>query len=161
MTTVRVTRNFGDLREVLPGGDALMRDVGDLAVRLIADRTRQGIDMHGAPFVPLSAGYAKQKQKHLGHSRADLQVSGRMLNDMQVVAATEHTVEISFISQGGTATGTTFIQRSRSVGAADKAFFHNDGNHGVVREFFGLTDSEEDRIATVVAEALERRIDAL
>jgi hypothetical protein len=158
---ITATRTFGDLTQVVPQGDSLMKEVGDLAVRMILDRTRKGLDKHGAAFAPLSEGYAKQKQKALGHSRADLTVSGRLLNDMQVVAVTEQSTEISFISQGGSATGNTFIQRSRSVGAADKAFYAVEGSHGIVRDFFGLTDEEEERLLDAVAKDLERRIDAL
>lgn len=157
---VTVTRSFGDLREILPEGIGLMREVGDFAVRRIRTRTEQGIDQDGIAFTPLSEGYAKQKRKELGHSRADLTLSGRMLNDMGVVAATERSVEISFRSQGGTPQGTTMIQRSRAVGAADKAFFHVEGNHGVVRDFFGLSDEDEELIAKRVEEEIGRRIDA-
>ena len=158
---VVVTRNFGDLRELLPGGEGLMRDIADFAVSQIRKRTEQGVDVEGAAFTPLSAGYAKQKQKALGHSRADLTVSGRMLNDMGPVAITERSAEISFTSQGGKASGGTFIQRSRSVGAADKAFFHVEGNHGVVRDFFGLSEEDEERIVEFAEADVDRRIDRL
>lgn len=158
---VTVTRSFGDLRDVLPESSGLMREVGDFATRRIRTRTERGLDKNDTPFTPLSEGYAKQKQKELGHSRADLTVSGRMLNDMGVVAVTEKSVEISFRSQGGTAQGSTLIQRSRAVGAADKAFFHVEGNHGVIRDFFGLSDEDEELIAKRVEEEVGRRIDAL
>lgn len=161
MAGITVTRNFGDLRKLLPVGEGLMREIGDFATNRIRRRTEQGIDQHERPFVPLSSGYAKQKAKALGHSRADLTVSGRMLNDMGVVAATDRAVEISFRSQGGRATGHTFIQRSRAVGAADKAFYAVEGSHGIVRDFFGLTDDDETRILDVLSEHLGRKIDAL
>lgn len=159
--SVTITRSFGSLREILPTGDGLMHEIGLFAVNRIQARTQQGIDYEGRTFTPLSEGYAKQKQKALGHARADLQVSGRMLNDMGVVAVTEKSCEISFRSQGGTASGTTFIQRSRSVGAADKAFFHVEGNHGVVRDFFGLSDEDEERILAFVEQDADRKIGAL
>lgn len=159
--SVTVTRDFGDLRELLPGGDSLMREIGDFAVSRIRTRTEQGVDAHGTPFVPLSDGYAKQKQKALGHSRADLTVSGRMLNDMGVVAVTERSCEISFRSQGAGSAGGTFIQRSRSMGAADKAFFHVEGNHGIVRDFFELSDEDEARIVEFLEHDVDRRIDTL
>jgi phage gpG-like protein len=158
---ITVTRNFGDLRELLPDGESLMREIADFAVAQIRTRTEQGIDFEGRPFRPLSEGYAKQKTKALGHSRADLTVSGRMLNDMGPVAVTERSCEISFRSQGGRASGNTFIQRSRSVGAADKAFFHVEGNHGVIRDFFGLSDEDEERILQFVEDEADRRIDRL
>ncbi len=162
MSGVRVTRTFGDLRDLLPKGEALMQEIGDFATNRIRLRTERGVDKHETAFRPLSPGYAAQKQKALGHSRADLTVSGRMLNDMGVVAVTDTSVEISFRSQGGRpGRGGTFIQRSRAVGAADKAFYAVEGNHGIVRDFFGLTDGDEDRIVEVVERELDRKIDAL
>ena len=158
---VTVTRSFGPLRDVLPDSTGLMREVGDFAIRRIRTRTERGIDSNDVPFQPLSQGYAKRKQREVGHSRADLTLSGRMLNDMAVVAVTERSCEISFRSQGGSGQGNTMIQRSRSVGAADKAFFHVEGNHGVVRDFFGLTDEDEQLIAQQVEDEIGRRIDAL
>lgn len=160
--SVTVTRDFGDLRELLPGGESLMQEIGDFAVQQIRTRTESGVDHHGIAFVPLSAAYAKQKQKAVGHSRADLTVSGRMLNDMGVVAVTERSCEISFRSQGGGGgRGGTFIQRSRAMGAADKAFFHVEGNHGIVRDFFDLSEEDEARILDFIETDVERRLDAL
>lgn len=155
---VTVQRSFGDLRELLPGGQSLMQEVGDFATRLIRTRTEQERDKDGNPFHPLSTRYALQKVKALGNARADLTVSGRMLNDMGVVGVTDTSVEISFRSQGGGSGRGTFIQRSRALGAADKAFFHVTGNHGVIRDFFGLTDEEEALIAGVVDNDVARRM---
>jgi hypothetical protein len=36
------------------------------------------------------------------------------------------------------------------MGAADKAFFHVMGNHGVIRDFFGLSDEDEERIVQIL-----------
>lgn len=158
---VTVTRNFGPLKDALPVGEGLMREIADFIVQRIRTRTERSVDQFGIPFTPLSEGYAKQKQKALGHSRADLQVSGRMLNDMGPVAVTERSCEISFLSQGGGGGGGTFIQRSRSLGAADKAFFHVEGNHGVIRDFFGISDEDEEQIVTFLEAEADRRIDSL
>jgi len=152
----------------------LMREVGLLARDRIRRRTQAGISVSGAPFTPLSAGYAQQKQKHLGTSRADLTVSGRMLNDMQVVDTTERTATIGFIS-GGSRSRTarriarglrqasgrsmTFIQRSREMGAADKAFYHQEGGR-MLRPFFDLNDEDERAITAAVERYLDRVIDS-
>jgi hypothetical protein len=74
-----------------------------------------------------------------------------MLNDMQVTGTTKTTATISFVSQGGGASGGTFIQRSRSLGAADKAAYNNP-----TREFFGASDEDE----RLIAEGLERLLTA-
>jgi hypothetical protein len=82
-----------------------------------------------------------------------------MLNDMHVLATTDTSIEIGFISQGGSpGKGGTFIQRSRAVGAADKAFFHTTGNHGVIRDFFGISDEDEERIVAFIDDEAARRI---
>jgi hypothetical protein len=155
---VIVARNFGDLRTVMPDSKALMQDIGDFVIRKIRTRAEQEQGYQGETFTPLSTGYAKRKAKALGSARADLTVSGRMFNDMQVTTATETSVEIGFISQGGSpGRGGTFIQRSRAVGAADKAFFHITGNHGIIRDFFGVSEEDEDEIVAFIDAELARR----
>jgi phage gpG-like protein len=149
MAQVRVTRDFGDLSLSLTEAD--MREAGDFLVRRIRTRTENGVDVNGAAFRGYSPDYAAAKRAALGHSRVDLTVSGRMLNDMQVTSSTNKSVTISFVSQGGSSTGGTFIQKSRGLGAADKAIYNNPS-----REFFGA--SEED--AQAVANALERMLSA-
>lgn len=135
---------------------ALMREIGELATRKIRERTQQGISATGAPFAPLSARYAEQKQQALGTTRADLTVSGRMLNDMGPTAVTDTSVTIAFRSQGGgRATGGTFIQRSRALGAQDKAFYHEEAGR-VLRPFFDLTDEDERAIEDAVERYLDR-----
>lgn len=154
----KVSRNFGPLAEIPLSSAQLMREIGDFVVRLIRTRTEKGIDVRGVAFQPLSPSYAKQKQKHLGHSRADLTVSGGMLNDMGITQASARAVQIGFRTTGAGSSGGTFIQRSRSVGAADKAHFHNvtgAGRSGVTREFFDLTDGEIATVQTAVEKYLD------
>ena len=159
--SIVIRRNFGDLSALKLTAPELMREIGLMAARLIRTRPEHGLDVHGAAFQSLSDGYAKQKQKALGHSRADLQVSGRMLNDMQVTEVTENRATIGFISSGAGSSRGTFIQRSRSVGANDKAFFHNEvgaGKSQVIREFFDLSEADADQIETAVDAYLEKML---
>lgn len=149
---VRVTRDFGPLTLELTEAD--MRDVGDLLVRRIRTRTEQGRSVNGGAFKSYSPGYAEAKKQAVGHSRVDLTVSGRMLNDMQVTSTTKTTATISFVSQGGGASGGTFIQRSRSLGAADKAGYNNPS-----REFFGASEEDEHAVADRVEMLLRSRFE--
>lgn len=142
----------------------LMTEVGDLALSLIRRRTAAGKDVNNAPFQALSPAYAKQKQKELGHSRADLTVSGRMVNELGRVGVTERTVSIGW-SGGGTGSsgsaGGTLIQRSRAVAGADKALFHNitgAGRSRVKRKFFGLTPEEAKTIRDRVQAHVSRQV---
>lgn len=156
-----IRRNFRDLSETPLTSPELMLEVGLLASRRIRTRTESGRDAKGQPFVPLSEGYAKQKQEALGNSRADLTVSGRMLNDMGVTAVTDQKAEIGFKSMGGGGGGGTFIQRSRSVGAADKAYYHDVAGAGkshVKREFFDLSEEDIDVIQDAVDAHIARVI---
>lgn len=148
---VKITRNFGTLAIELTEQD--MREVGDFLVRRIRTRTEGGTDVHGAGFRNYSPGYAEAKRQALGHARVDLTVSGRMLNDMQVTDATKNSATISFISQGGGGSGGTFIQRSRSLGAADKAAYNNQ-----TREFFGASEEDERAIADNLDRLLTARM---
>jgi hypothetical protein len=147
--TVKVTRDFGPLALELTEAD--MREAGELLVRRIRTRTEAGTSVNGSAFRDYSPGYAAQKRAALGHSRVDLTVSGRMLNDMHVTSTTNKSATISFVSQGGGAAGGTFIQRSRALGAADKALYNNPS-----REFFGASEEDEQAIA----DGLERLIRA-
>ncbi len=153
--TVRVTRDFGDLSHLIELTSQDMHDAGDLLVRRIRTRTEGGHDVDGNAFRDYSPGYAAAKRGALGHSRVDLTVSGRMLNDMQVTDATATSATITFISQGGGSVGGTFIQRSRSMGAADKAAFNDPSRH-----FFAASDEDERVVVEAVRQALEKRFAA-
>jgi hypothetical protein len=148
--TVRVSKDFGPLTLELTEQD--MRDAGDLLVRRIRTRTEGGTDVRGAAFRDYSPGYEAAKRAALGHARVDLTVSGRMLNDMQVTSVTNKTATISFVSQGGGSVGGTFIQRSRAMGAADKAGYNNP-----TREFFGASEEDEQAVVDALDRVLQAR----
>jgi hypothetical protein len=130
-----------------------MREAGEMLLRLVRTRTENGKDVNGAAFAPYSEGYAALKSAELGHSRVDLAVSGRMLNDFHVTATTNRTATLSFVSQGGGNSGGTFIQRSRSLGAADKAAFNNP-----TREFIGASDEDAQAVADGLEKLLTKRL---
>lgn len=146
---------------------ATMREVGDLAVRMIVTRTRSGKDVTGAAFQPYTPGYAERRAKE-GHpaSPVNLTVSGRMLNDLAVMKTGPGRVTLGFRSSGGGGTrgkGLTLIQRSRSVGAEDKARAHDIDGVGAARtkrRFMGLTDGElgtiRERVARYLSELAKR-----
>ena len=141
--------------------EALMREVGDLAIRMIRTRTQQGKDKTGAPFQAYTPSYAEKKAKEGLGSTPNLTVSGRMLGDMAVTAVSPGKASIGFRSSGGGSTkgkGLTMIQRSRGLGAEDKARFHDQlgaGKARTVRSFLGLTDDETRTIRERVARYLD------
>lgn len=162
--TVSTTGRAGNYASIGLVTPDLLTEIGDFALSLIRRRTVAGKDKNNQEFTPLSEGYAKQKQKELGHARADLTVSGRMLNEMARLEQTETSVTIGFAGgsvSGASASGTTLIQRSRAVPGADKALFHNVTGAGasrVKREFFGLTPDEETTIRDRVQAHLSRAV---
>jgi hypothetical protein len=143
--------------------ESLMREVGDFALSTIRRRTASGVDVNGATFQDLSPGYAKQKAKALGHAKADLTVSGAMLNDMTIVSASRNRVTLGFVSGAigaiARSVGGTFIQRSRAVPGGTKALYHNvtgAGRSHVMRKFFGLNAREGDTIRARVQAYIAR-----
>lgn len=140
------------------------RALGDKLVMNIRRRTESGVGVSGA-FPALSEGYAKAKSKAGLGAAANLVASGRMLNELQVTGVTSdgEMIIITFISgttagAGGAGEG-TFLQRSRAVGGADKAYYHcvsGAGTSQVIRDFMQLGADDVD---LAVAEAW-RMIDA-
>lgn len=152
-----------EFSKFLPVDAGVMRDVGDLAIRMIRTRTESGKDKDGNAFVAYTPAYAERKAKEVGAGPVNLTVSGRMLNDMEVSEASANRASIGFRSSGGSASGGTFIQRSRSVGAEDKARYHDRDGAGksrTKRPFMGLTDAEQikvrDRVERYLAERVAR-----
>lgn len=159
---VSITGMAGRYAEKALVNESFMREIGTYVLSVIRRRTAQGLDAMGNALQPLSAGYAKLKAKALGSARADLTVSGRMLNDMQILSASRNRVTVGFLSGsvgGSKASGGTFIQRSRSIPGGDKAYFHQvtgAGKSHILRKFFGLSDGEKatlrERVAKYVGE---------
>jgi hypothetical protein len=146
------------------GSERLMREVGDLAVRLIRTRTEQGKDAEGQPFLPLSAAYAAQRQKEGYGTTSNLTLSGSMLGGMRVVEVSANKVTLGFTGdsmRGGR--GGTLVQRSREVGGNPKAFWHHVTGAGpsrVKRRFFDLMPAEVQQITQAVRNYLDAAIRA-
>lgn len=94
---VAIRRNFGALADIPLTTKALMREVGLLARERVVRRTLAGNDSKDQPFVPYSEGYAKQKAKEVGAGPVNLQLSGSMLNAIQIIEVTENSVTLGFI----------------------------------------------------------------
>lgn len=154
-----VTLNFPNLPQPLVSAE-VMREVGTLAIRLIRTRTMGGRDVQGQPFAPYTPDYAAKKAKEGLGTTPNLTVSGRMLNDMAVTEALPGKASIGFTSSGGSTRGKglTLIQRSRAVGAEDKARYHDvmgAGKSRTLRKFLGLTREEADTVRARVARYLD------
>lgn len=85
------------LRDITFSTADLMREIGLLARETIYRRTITGVGVN-RPFRSYSPGYARWKTKNLGSaSPVNLQVSGQMLNAMQIVEVTDKSVSIGFL----------------------------------------------------------------
>ncbi len=120
-------------------------DFGLAAIDVITERTLEGRDQYGERF----AGYSKAYKESAAFeiygkgSRVDLKLSGEMLASMQVRSAGDE-ITINFVD---------------SLNAA-KAYGHITGmsgrKGGVVRDFFGLSKEEEDKIMKDLVERYAR-----
>lgn len=94
---IAVSRNFTTLVDTVTVPAEDMREIGLLVRERIVRRTISGVDADGAPFAPYSEGYAEQKQRELGSaSPVNLQVSGNMLNHLQIVAVEDNRVTLGW-----------------------------------------------------------------
>lgn len=77
---------------------ALMREVGQMAIRAIQARTRQGRDVKGQSFAPYSPAYEKRKaDAGVGTGTVNLTVSGDMLNALQIVELKDDSVTLGWL----------------------------------------------------------------
>ncbi|MEO8520049.1 MAG: hypothetical protein ABI603_01725 [Acidobacteriota bacterium] len=91
--TITVRRSFTVKLDTLKlTTKADMREIGLLARERIVTRTLAGQGVDG-PFRPYSSAYAKRK----GSSAVNLQVSGNMLNQLQIVDVTDTSVRLGWV----------------------------------------------------------------
>ena len=155
---VKVTSTVGKLANIPLVDEALMAEIGQMAIRRIHSRTSAGTDVNGSAFAPLSDGYAKQRTKQGLGTTSNLTLSGAMLNAMTIAGVSKRMVTIGFASGGGRgASRGTLIQKSRSAGANFKASMAM-GDGRVERKFFDLNDADEKAITEAVERYLDRVI---
>jgi hypothetical protein len=95
---VTVTSTIPNLGTVKLTDRQLMREVGLLARERIVRRTISGRDAKGGSFQPYSPAYAERKAKEgLGGGQVNLQVSGAMLNDLQITEVTDESVTLGWV----------------------------------------------------------------
>ena len=100
---------------------------GNLAIQVIKERTSRGYDKYGMPFVEYSEAYRERKGSRL----VDLQLSGAMLNNLQIL---------------GTGTGFVVIGYQANSVLNDRASYAKASDNGPVRDFLGLSEVERNQI---------------
>ena len=97
--TIRVTRNFGNLADIPLSTSSIIRELLLLARERVIRRTLAGQSSEEQPFQAYSPGYGRLKRKELGSGDVvNLQVSGRMLNDIVITHVSETRGELGFKS---------------------------------------------------------------
>ena len=115
--------------------DSFKNDFGSLAIDRIVERTLSGVDKNGKPFPSYSESYKKSLDFEIYKegSKVNLKLTGEMLASMEVIPRLNGVV----------------IQFADSLNAS-KAHGHITGmsgrKGGKVRDFFGLSQTEEDSI---------------
>jgi hypothetical protein len=95
---VQVRSTIPNLANIKLSDRELMREVGLLARERIVRRTISGRDAKGGSFQPYSPSYAERKAKEgLGGGTVNLQVSGAMLNDLQITEVTDESVTLGWV----------------------------------------------------------------
>lgn len=124
------------LRQLIYRSD-FQDDFGLRAIDVITERTLRGKDKDGQSFAPYSKSYRDSDVFEIykaGQRRVDLKLSGEMLASMQVKGSSAGNITINFVDE---------------LNAA-KAHGHITGmsgrRGGVVRDFFGLSDTEAEGI---------------
>jgi phage gpG-like protein len=128
--------------------DVDLQFVGDAAKSLIADRTRRGLDVDGAPFAPYSKAYAKTRTKSgRNASPVNLSWSGKMLQSITVV-----------INRALNEVSLKPYAEEEARAAA-----HQFGVPGKLpqRRWFGVNEADAGRIAKLLERLVSKRVGAL
>jgi len=93
---VTVTLSGPRLAETPLTHASLMREIGLMVRERILRRTIAGIDANDQPFAAYAPTYAALKEKELGPGGVNLQVSGAMLNALQILNVTENSFTVGY-----------------------------------------------------------------
>ncbi len=94
---IKVEKPRASLENLELTDEALMREVGLLAIEQIRTRTAQGIGSDGQPFDSYSPEYAAAKAAAVGSSGTpNLTLSGNMLRDLAIESLTKNSVTLHF-----------------------------------------------------------------
>lgn len=97
--SIKVTKNFGKLADLPLSSESVIRELLLLARERVIRRTLAGQSSEGGAFRPYSPGYLTAKREALGGSgQPNLQVSGRMLQDIAITAVSATRGELGFKS---------------------------------------------------------------
>lgn len=95
--SVKTSKDFRSLLADFPAPTADdMRELGLAAREMILARTRSGRDADGKPFAPYASSYATARAKVGKTGTVNLELSGAMLGDLQVLDATDTSVTLGY-----------------------------------------------------------------
>jgi len=126
---------------------SLLTELGLGAERLIKKRTRQGKDVHGAPFEPYDEDYKKRKKKegtYAGHVNLKRNQYRSMLGTLTHDVGPDFEEVVLYFSDDK---------------KGEIAGYHNRGEgDNPQREFFALSEDEEAKLAKLVGDHLDEQL---
>ena len=125
-------------------GEAVMREVGEQAVKVIQQRTKIGKDQDDRPFKKVSDQYEKRRRKVTLDPRAtrtknksNLIASGQMIDSIEVTDVKPRSVEIS--AKGGRSKTPLGGNRNN----AEVAYYVEKAG----RKFLGMSEKSREKLA--------------
>ncbi len=121
----------------VPDDESLRQEIADAVVRVVQERTAEGVSAKGNKFKAYSKKYAEKKGVGVGD--VDLRLFGDMLESLDMIESTPQTITLGFDDE---------LQNA-------KAWNHNTGDTLPKREFLGLMKKEMQVIAEQFAEQVQ------
>lgn len=113
----------------------VLEQLAVMVKNVIRVRTASGKDVEGKPFAKYNKAYAKQHGKTL----VDLTLTGKLMNSMTQKVISNNTAKVFFINTA----------YKSGINTVKLAGIHNEegaGRSKVVRRFFGLADTDLDKL---------------
>lgn len=147
--TVKVNIKLRALESVRLDLSKEMLHAADIVAQEMRGNVKQGLDVHGNTLIPNKPGYAKAKQKALGHARP-LIAKHRSLVSPSSYVIKKKGINFVNISMPG-----RHPRSSLKVG--EIGYIHNFGiGPQPVREFAGITVTAEKRVLAFLRDTIAR-----
>ena len=141
----------------------LERIIAEETLKRIQERTGQGLDARGKPFVPYKPGYARKRSIAGLGTRVNLKVTGSLLSSLKILRASRGKIRIGWRGTSSRRMSLTSSGRRPAGGTESHERIAHDlhtgqGSRAGPRRFLGLETPAEK---SMVARRVEARIKAL
>lgn len=145
-----ITKKWGKAVLKLADTSDLMGEISTFLSFSLLQRTSEGEDIHGTPFEPYSSSYESLRSAKGLPTSVDLFFTGQMLGAL-TYEATKNQTKLFFMntprraSDGSKKTTKVWGSGESKASNAEVAYYVNE-----VREFFGISAEEREKIASMV-----------